>query len=86
MFSACPVLGSYNFYVFQIKMELITAAFFDAGDFSDTSLLEDAYKHLNDCLPGSLKTHIHDGKHANGTILLNRGLTIFSHGKSPLKT
>lgn len=31
-------------------MELITHAYFDEGDFTKVSLLEDTYHHLNGCL------------------------------------
>ncbi|KAK9501707.1 hypothetical protein O3M35_012383 [Rhynocoris fuscipes] len=34
----------------QVKMELITHAYFDEGDFTKVSLLEDTYHHLNNCL------------------------------------
>lgn len=34
----------------QVKMELITHAYFDEGDFTKVSLLEDTYHHLNGCL------------------------------------
>jgi len=34
----------------QVKMELITHAYFDEGDFTKVSLLEDTYHHLNSCL------------------------------------
>lgn len=48
--------------LFQIKMELVTAAFFDEGDFSNVSLLKDAFHHLNDCLNNSYSQHLFDGK------------------------
>lgn len=31
----------------QVKMALITHAYFDTGDFSQVSILEDTYHHLN---------------------------------------
>lgn len=34
----------------QVKMALITHAYFDEGDFSKVSLLEDTYHHLNSVL------------------------------------
>ncbi|KAI5744384.1 hypothetical protein M8J76_001845 [Diaphorina citri] len=34
----------------QVKMALITHAYFEEGDFSKVSLLEDTYHHLNSCL------------------------------------
>ncbi|XP_014241990.1 late secretory pathway protein AVL9 homolog [Cimex lectularius] len=34
----------------QVKMELITHAYFEEGDFTKVSLLEDTYRNLNDCL------------------------------------
>uniref|UniRef100_A0A8D8Q2P0 Late secretory pathway protein AVL9 homolog n=1 Tax=Cacopsylla melanoneura TaxID=428564 RepID=A0A8D8Q2P0_9HEMI len=34
----------------QVKMSLITHAYFEEGDFSKVSLLEDTYHHLNACL------------------------------------
>ncbi|XP_048508797.1 late secretory pathway protein AVL9 homolog isoform X2 [Athalia rosae] len=36
----------------QVKMALITHAYFDEGDFSKVSLLEDTYRHLNSCMSG----------------------------------
>lgn len=36
----------------QVKMALITHAYFDEGDFSKVSLLEDTYHHLNSCMSG----------------------------------
>ncbi|KAJ8686810.1 hypothetical protein QAD02_022604 [Eretmocerus hayati] len=34
----------------QVKMALITHAYFDEGDFSKVSLLEETYHHLNTCM------------------------------------
>ncbi|XP_035721501.1 late secretory pathway protein AVL9 homolog [Vespa mandarinia] len=34
----------------QVKMALITHAYFEEGDFSKVSLLEDTYRHLNSCM------------------------------------
>lgn len=34
----------------QVKMSLITHAYFEEGDFSKISLLHDTYHHLNGCL------------------------------------
>ncbi|XP_014218244.1 late secretory pathway protein AVL9 homolog isoform X2 [Copidosoma floridanum] len=36
----------------QVKMALITHAYFDEGDFSKVSLLEETYVHLNSCMSG----------------------------------
>ncbi|XP_008548738.1 late secretory pathway protein AVL9 homolog [Microplitis demolitor] len=36
----------------QVKMQLITHAYFDEGDFSKVSLLEDTFRHLNACMSG----------------------------------
>ncbi|XP_066588489.1 late secretory pathway protein AVL9 homolog isoform X2 [Prorops nasuta] len=40
----------------QVKMALITHAYFEEGDFSKVSLLEDTYHHLNSCM--STESHI----------------------------
>ncbi|XP_077279126.1 late secretory pathway protein AVL9 homolog [Temnothorax americanus] len=40
----------------QVKMALITHAYFEEGDFSKVSLLEDTYHHLNSCMSG--ESHI----------------------------
>lgn len=34
----------------QVKMSLITHAYFEEGDFTKVSLLQDTYHHLNSCL------------------------------------
>lgn len=34
----------------EVKMSLITHAYFEEGDFSKVSLLQDTYQHLNSCL------------------------------------
>lgn len=34
----------------EVKMALITHAYFEEGDFSKVSLLQDTYHHLNSCL------------------------------------
>ncbi|XP_013409171.1 late secretory pathway protein AVL9 homolog isoform X2 [Lingula anatina] len=48
--SVC-VLSTLPLYsILQSKLELITHAYFDQGDFTIVSLLEDTYKHLNACL------------------------------------
>ncbi|XP_011297232.1 late secretory pathway protein AVL9 homolog [Fopius arisanus] len=36
----------------QVKMSLITHAYFEEGDFSKVSLLEDTFRHLNACMRG----------------------------------
>lgn len=43
-------------------MQLITAEFFKGGDFSETSLLVEAFRNLNECLPASMENHLYDGK------------------------
>ena len=55
-------------------MDLVTDAFFE-GDFSEVSLLKDAFHHLNGCLPLSYVQHLHDGKillHLHTMSLVNR--------------
>lgn len=48
--SVC-VLSSVPLYGhIQVKMALITHAYFEEGDFTKVSLLKDTYHHLNDCL------------------------------------
>lgn len=48
--SVC-VLSSLPLYGhIQVKMSLITHAYFEEGDFSKISLLHDTYHHLNACL------------------------------------
>lgn len=48
---AVCVLSSVPLYGhIQVKMELITHAYFDEGDFTKVCLLEDTYHHLNSCL------------------------------------
>lgn len=48
--SVC-VLSSLPLYGhIEVKMALITHAYFKEGDFSKVSLLEDTYHHLNACL------------------------------------
>jgi hypothetical protein len=49
----------YHSYVtkavnFQVKMALITHAYFEEGDFSKVSLLEETYRNLNSCLSDDL--------------------------------
>lgn len=47
----------------QVKMALITHAYFDEGDFSKVSLLEDTYHHLNSVLlQNDLSTQMFVGK------------------------
>ncbi|KAK6629114.1 hypothetical protein RUM43_002931 [Polyplax serrata] len=58
---ALCVLSTVPLYGYlQIKMDLVTAAFFE-GDFSEVSLLKDTFHHLNGCLPVSHLQHLHDG-------------------------
>ncbi|KAL7286130.1 hypothetical protein TKK_0019573 [Trichogramma kaykai] len=45
--STAPLYGHI-----QVKMALITHAYFDEGDFSKVSLLEETYHHLNSCMNG----------------------------------
>jgi len=48
--SVC-VLSKFPLYGhIQVKMSLITHAYFEEGDFSKISLLHDTYHHLNACL------------------------------------
>ncbi|XP_047988814.1 late secretory pathway protein AVL9 homolog isoform X2 [Leguminivora glycinivorella] len=47
--SVCVVCQSPLFGRLAVKMELVVRAWFLQGDFSQTKLLEDAYKHLNNC-------------------------------------
>ncbi|XP_063531552.1 late secretory pathway protein AVL9 homolog isoform X2 [Cydia strobilella] len=47
--SVCVVCQSPLFGRLAVKMELVVRAWFLQGDFSQTKLLEDAYKHLNSC-------------------------------------
>lgn len=52
--SVC-VLSRYPLYGhIQVKMALITAAYFREGDFGNVSLLEEAYHNLNACLTADL--------------------------------
>lgn len=48
--SVCVLSDVPLFGHIQVKMELITHAYFDEGDFSKVSLLQDTYYHLNSCL------------------------------------
>lgn len=48
--SVCVLSNVPLFGHIQVKMELITHAYFDEGDFSKVSLLQDTYYHLNSCL------------------------------------
>lgn len=48
--SVCVLSDVPLFGHIQVKMELITHAYFDEGDFSKVSLLQDTYHHLNSCL------------------------------------
>lgn len=43
--STVPLFGHI-----QVKMSLITHAYFDEGDFTKVKLLHDTYHHLNSCL------------------------------------
>ncbi|GBP85348.1 Late secretory pathway protein AVL9 homolog [Eumeta japonica] len=47
--SVCVVCRAPLFGRLAIKMELVVRAWFLQGDFSQTKLLEDAFKHLNSC-------------------------------------
>lgn len=59
---AVCVLGVVPFYGYiQVKMELVTAAFFEKGDFTEFSLLINAYHHLNDCMPEASSQHLYEG-------------------------
>ncbi|KOB71455.1 Uncharacterized protein OBRU01_13717 [Operophtera brumata] len=47
--SVCVVCRAPLFGRLSVKMELVVRAWFLQGDFSQTKLLEDAFKHLNSC-------------------------------------
>lgn len=47
--SVCVICRAPLFGRLAVKMELVVRAWFLQGDFSQTTLLEDAYKHLNSC-------------------------------------
>ncbi|XP_013195839.1 late secretory pathway protein AVL9 homolog isoform X2 [Amyelois transitella] len=47
--SVCVVCRAPLFGRLAVKMELVVRAWFLQADFSQTKLLEDAYKHLNSC-------------------------------------
>ena len=51
MLSTLPLYGHI-----QVKMALITHAYFEEGDFSKVSLLEDTYHHLNSCMSSENQT------------------------------
>lgn len=51
MLSTLPLYGHI-----QVKMALITHAYFEEGDFSKVSLLEDTYHHLNSCMSSESQT------------------------------
>ncbi|KAL1137878.1 hypothetical protein AAG570_009574 [Ranatra chinensis] len=51
--SSVPLYGHIH-----VKMDLITHAYFDEGDFTKVSLLEDTYHHLNDCLKQIEDLHV----------------------------
>jgi len=48
--SVCVISTLPLFGHIQVKMELITHAYFEEGDFSKVTLLQDTYNHLNSCL------------------------------------
>ncbi|KAK7793388.1 hypothetical protein R5R35_009268 [Gryllus longicercus] len=48
--SVCVLSSLPLFGHIQVKMALITHAYFEEGDFSKVSLLHDTYHHLNSCL------------------------------------
>ncbi|XP_066991513.2 late secretory pathway protein AVL9 homolog isoform X2 [Anabrus simplex] len=48
--SVCVLSSWPLFGHIQVKMALITHAYFDEGDFSKVTLLQDTYHHLNGCL------------------------------------
>ncbi|CAB3372827.1 Hypothetical predicted protein [Cloeon dipterum] len=56
--SVCVLSRLPLFGHIQVKMALITHAYFDEGDFSKVSLLEDTYKNLNSCLSEDLLVSI----------------------------
>ncbi|KAL4705765.1 hypothetical protein ACJJTC_006546 [Scirpophaga incertulas] len=47
--SVCVICRAPLFGRLAIKLELVVRAWFLQGDFSQTKLLEDAFKHLNNC-------------------------------------
>lgn len=47
--SVCIICRVPLFGRLAVKMELVVRAWFLQGDFSQTKLLEDAFKHLNSC-------------------------------------
>lgn len=47
--SVCVICRAPLFGRLAVKMELVVRAWFLQGDFSQTKLLEDAFKHLNSC-------------------------------------
>ncbi|VVC99295.1 unnamed protein product [Leptidea sinapis] len=47
--SVCVICRAPLFGRLAVKMELVVRAWFMQGNFSETTLLEDAYKHLNSC-------------------------------------
>ncbi|CAG9783824.1 unnamed protein product [Diatraea saccharalis] len=47
--SVCVICRAPLFGRLAVKLELVVRAWFLQGDFSQTQLLEDAYKHLNSC-------------------------------------
>lgn len=47
--SVCVICRAPLFGRLAVKMELVVHAWFIQGDFSQTKLLEDAFKHLNSC-------------------------------------
>ncbi|CAH0406435.1 unnamed protein product [Chilo suppressalis] len=47
--SVCVICRAPLFGRLAVKLELVVRAWFLQGDFSQTKLLEDAYKHLNSC-------------------------------------
>ena len=58
----CFIFCNANFHVKrisefnQVKMQLITAAYFREGDFNQVSILEEAFHNLNACLVPELLT------------------------------
>jgi hypothetical protein len=61
--SVCVICRAPLFGRLAVKLELVVRAWFLQGDFSQTKLLEDAYKHLNSC-PVQMD-QMFEGEHGN---------------------
>lgn len=65
----------------QVKMALITHAYFEEGDFSKVSLLEDTYHHLNSCMSSEsqIPPQIFVGNYPSTNFCLTKFQLYFSH-------